>query len=409
MHRLVIALALSGSILLAGCQRRRAEPAPPAPPVVPISHPVSRQVTDYVDYPSQTETINSVDITPRASGYLVKVPFKEGTEVKKNDLLFEVDPRPYKAAFQQAQAQVRLQQANLRLAESELVRARRAGTAVTPEDVEKSRATVATSSASLESAKATLETARLNLGFTKVTSPIDGRVSRIRRTIGNLVIQDQTVLTTVVSLDPIYAYFNMDARTLLKIRTAINQGKIKVPSDRSDIPVYLGLEGEEGFPHQGNLNFVNNQINPGTSTISVRARFDNPQPSGGVRLLSPGMFVRIRLPIGQPHQALLVIDRALGSDQGRKFVYVVDENDTIQYRGVETGPLQPDGLRVIVSGVKADDWVVGALPQIRPNMKVQTDRIAMPNLAGPPAPGQRPQPPPPGHDQGKDKRDKGRR
>jgi multidrug efflux system membrane fusion protein len=217
-----------------------------------------------------------------------------------------------------------------------------------------------------------------------VTSPIDGQVSRYYLTLGNLVNQDQTLLSTVVSLDPMYAYFDVDEPTVLRVRRATNEGKIKRPQDGL-VPVLMGLQGEEGFPHRGNVDFVNNQVNPTTGSLSVRGVFPNPKPPGGVRLLSPGMFVRIRLPIGQPHPALLVIDRAIASDQGLKYVYVLDAENKAQYRRITTGPLQDDGLRV-VGGLHADDWVViGALQQVRPRMQIRPDEVVMPSFASQPA------------------------
>ena len=163
-----------------------------------------------------------------------------------------------------------------------------------------------------------------------------------------------------------YVFFDMDEPTLLRTRKAVNAGKIKLPEKGTKMPVLMGLQGEEGFPHEGTINFVNNQVNPTTGSILVRGVFANPLPKGGHRLLSPGMFVRVRLPIGQPHPALLVIDRAIGSDQGHKYVYVLDAENKVQYRRVTTGPLQDDGLRVIEQGLKPDDWViVGGLQQVR--------------------------------------------
>jgi multidrug efflux system membrane fusion protein len=184
----------------------------------------------------------------------------------------------------------------------------------------------------------------------------------------------------------------------------INAGEIKVPAEGTDIPLYMGLEGEEGFPHKGTLDFVNNTVNPSTGTMAVRGIFQNPLPPGGRRLLTPGMFVRIRLPIGSPHESLLVIDRALGSDQGLKFVYVLDADNKMRYQRVATGPLQDDGLRVITTGLKPDDWVaIGALQQIRPQMQVEPERQTMPTLSpaeetNPAA--NKPQPPPPGEKTG---------
>jgi multidrug efflux system membrane fusion protein len=203
-------------------------------------------------------------------------------------------------------------------------------------------------------------------------------VSRYYYTAGNLVNQDQTLLTTVVSLDPMYAYFDMDEPTLQRIDRAINDGRIQI-SEGAAVPILLGLQTEAGFPHRGTFSFINNVVNPATGSISVRGRFDNPKPPNGTRVLRPGMFVRIRLPIGQPHPARLVVDRALGSDQGLKFVYVLDKDNKAQYRRVTAGPLQDDGLRVIEDGLEPDDWVVvGGLQQVRPRMEVKPDQVAMP-------------------------------
>ena len=212
----------------------------------------------------------------------------------------------------------------------------------------------------MKAAKAVLEAYKLNLSFCEITSPIDGQVSRYYYTLGNLVSQDQTLLTTVVSLDPMYVYFDVDERTVLRVRTAINEGKIEPAARPNDIPVLMEVEGEEHYPHRGTVNFVNNAVNPSTGTIAVRGVFANPLPdrpgekalgaalgftsahvgSKGRRLLSPGMFVRVRLPISPPYEALLVSDAAIGSDQGLKFVYVVDDENKVQYRRVTTGALQ---------------------------------------------------------------------
>ncbi len=208
-------------------------------------------------------------------------------------------------------------------------------------------------------------------------------VSRYYLTLGNLVNQDQTLLTTIVSLDPMYAFFDMDEPTLLRIRKAINEGKIRVKrANGVPVPVLMGLQGEAGFPHEGTINFVNNQLNPTTGSILVRGLFPNPKPPGGTRLLSPGMFVRIRLPIGDPHSAILVIDRAISSDQGIKFVYIVDKENKVQYRRVTTTALQDDGLRVVTEGLKPDDWVVvSGLQQVRPRMTIHPEQGPMPSLA----------------------------
>ncbi len=402
---------LSGACLLfaavtsLGCGHKQGAPPAPTPPTVPVSQAVEREVTDYVDFTGRTDAINSVGIRPRVTGYITAIPFKEGTEVKKGDVLFQIDPRPYQAQFDQAQAQVTLNQASLKLAQATLERVRPlvATGASSRQEFDEDVAAVNEAEARIKASKAAVEVYQLNLEFCKVTAPIDGVVSRAYYTVGNLVSQDQTLLTTVVSPDPMYAYFDMDEPTLLSIRRAINDGRIKVPSDRSDIPILMGLQGEDGFPHKGKFNFINNVVNPSTGTIAVRGVFENPKPDNGTRLLAPGMFVRIRLPIGQPHAALLVIDRAVGADQGLKFVYVLDKDNKVQYRRVSTGPLEDDGLRVIESGLdKTDRVVTGALQQVRPRMEVQPDEQPMPTIQGqaPPAVNDKAQPPPPGEKKG---------
>jgi multidrug efflux system membrane fusion protein len=429
-------LALAG---LAGCSRSPAPTAAPKAPVIPVSHPVEGMVTDYVEFTGRTAAKLSTDVRPRVTGYLVQMPFREGAPVHKGDLLFEIDPAPYQAQFDAAHAQVGIAEAALRLARVTLQRnqliSQRDPGAVSQQELDQYRAQADQAAANLKLAQANLATAKLKLDWTKVTSPIDGQVSRYYLTLGNLVTQDQTLLTTVMSLDPMYVYFDVDERTVLRVRKGVNAGLIKVPEDRTNIPVEMGLEGEEGFPHRGTLDFINNALTPSTGTILVRAIFDNPQPQvegpeprRGRRLLSPGMFVRVRLPIGEPHPALLVIDRAVGSDQGLKFLYVLDRDNKVQYRRVSTGALQDNGLRVIEGagdrGIQAadtwsaalqtqlgpavapgpapyllgvaelvattldlalypDDWViVGGLQQLRPRMEIDPDRIAMPTLIG---------------------------
>jgi membrane fusion protein, multidrug efflux system len=387
---LIVSLLASAGGLV-GCTRGPAKVAAPEPITIPVSLPVEREVTDYVEFTGRTNAIESVDIRPRVTGYLVKIPFKEGADVKAGDLLFEIDPRPYQALLDQATGLVNLYQAQLKLAKINYNRDRaineRVAGSVSQQQLDQDLASEQEADARVKSYENNRETYQLNLDFTQVKSPIDGHVSRYYLTIGNLVNQDQTVLTTVVSQDPMYAYFDMDEPTLLKVRRSINEGRIKTPQPGQVFPVFMGLQGEEGFPHEGTINFLDNQVDPTTGSILVRGVFPNPKPETGVRLFSPGMFVRIRLPIGSPHKALLVIDRALGSDQGLKYVDVVDEKSEVQYRRVTTGALQEDGLRVISTGLKRDELVVvGGLQQVRPKMKVQTEKVAMPSLAPPDPP-----------------------
>lgn len=386
MFRSALIVGITGMLLAVagGCQRARTEVAPAEVPASPVSQPVRREVTDFVDFTGRTEAVQAVDIRPRVTGYLVKMPFKEGAVVKQGDLLFVIDPRPYQAQVDSAQGQVNLYQAQLKLAKVTYARDvainNTVPNSVSQQQLDQDRSSVDEADARVKAYEKNMEVYRLNHEFTRVVSPIDGQISRYYLTLGNLVNADQTLLTTVVSLDPIYAYFYMDEPNLLRIRRAINEGRMK-RRPQGEITVLMGLQGEDGYPHQGTINFVNNQVDPTTGSISVRGLFPNPEPANGIRLLSPGMFVRIQLPIGTPRPALLVIDRAVGSDQGLKYVYVLDARNTVQYRRVTTGALQKDGLRVIEEGLKPDEWVVvGGLQQVRPRMVVQPDKVPMPTL-----------------------------
>jgi multidrug efflux system membrane fusion protein len=385
-HRaLLLEFACCWAAAAAGCQDHATSVAGSDSPAVPVSQPVRREVTDYVDFTGQTKAVHTAEIRPRVTGYLVEMPFEEGAEVKKGNLLFVVDPRPYKAQLDQAKGQVDLYQAQLKLAKTTLARDKAVNAlapgSISPQQFDQEQAVVDEAQARVDAFEKSMEIYRLSHEFTRVISPIDGQISRYYLTLGNLVNQDQTLLTTVVSVDPMYAYFEIDEPTLLRLRRAVNEGKIKVPEDRSKIPVLMGLQGEDGFPHQGTINFVNNQVNPTTGTIMVRGVFPNPQPKVGRRLLLPGMFARIRLPIGAAHPAVLVLDRAVASDQGLKYVFVLDAENKVQYRRVTTGALQEDGLRVIEEGLEPDDWVVtGGLLQVRPGMAIRPDRIPMPTI-----------------------------
>lgn len=375
-----VALLMAGAT--AGCRHEAPKAAPAKPPVIPVGKAVSRVISDYVYYTGRTDAVQSVNVRARVSGYLTKMPFKEGAEVKEGDILFEIDPRPYQAQYDASKAQVELREANAKLTQSENLRSRaisrNSNGAISQESLEQSQSQEAQAVAQLNLAKANLNLAKLELDFTKVPSPINGHVSRYFLTIGNLVTQDQTLLTTVVSVDPMYAFFDVDERTVLRVRKAINEGKITPHKDTNEIPVNMGLEGEDGYPHHGNLNFVNNTVNLTTGTITLRGVFANPLPPKGRRLITPGMFVRIQLPIGEPHPSLLIAERALGSDQGVKFLYVVDAKNTIQYRRVKTGEVQEDGLIPIDEGLKADEWVViGGLPQIKPRMVIEPESTPM--------------------------------
>jgi membrane fusion protein, multidrug efflux system len=353
-------------------------------PTVSVSQPIVRDVTDYVDFTGRTEAPFSVDIRPRVTGYLVKMPFVEGAEVKENDLLFEIDPRPYQAQLDKAEGDVTLAEAKLKLAKADNARAKtiskmNAG-AISQQDLDKYEAAQEEAAAEVIATKASLEGYKINLAFCKVLSPINGRISRYYLTLGNLANQDQTLLTTVVSQDPMYAYFDIDELTMLQLlRTMMSNSEDLLKEKK--IHVFMGLADEEGFPHEGYINFANNVVSASTGTITVRGVFANPLTKSNKRLLRPGMFVRIRLPTGAPHKAVLVSEQALGTDQGRKYLLVVDDKSAVQYRPVTVGPLQDDGLRVIETGLKPGEWVVvNGLQLVRPRMEVKVEQEPMPVL-----------------------------
>jgi multidrug efflux system membrane fusion protein len=350
------------------------------PPVVQVSQPVQRVVIDFVQYTGRTSATQSVEIKPRVTGFLVQIHFKDGSQVRKGDVLFEVDPLPYEAAYQAARAEQAASEASLELAKAhhQLLQGivAKVKDAVSPLEVIKAQQAVEQAAASVELSKAKVKTAKNNLDWTKVVSPIDGRIGRASLTPGNLVTKDQTILATVVSLDPLYIYFDMDERTLLEIKRAVANGKLNAPKEGS-WPIGVGLADEAGYAHEAVLDFVDNQVNPKTGTIKLRAVLANPKlPKVDGYLLLPGMSVRVRLALGQPHAALLIADRAIWSDQGQKAVYVVDKDNKVEVRRVTLGQLQEDGLRVIADGLKKDDWVVvGGLKQLKPGVQVQSEKV----------------------------------
>jgi RND family efflux transporter MFP subunit len=388
--RLGIAAVLLPGLCLAltGCTRAPSEAPAAAPPPVTVSYPVEREVTDYADYTARTAAVDSVELRARVSGYLEKVNFKDGALVRKGDELFAIEPRTYQAVLEQARGNLASVEARVTRLDADLARARRMiGTgAISREDLDKTAGDLGEAAASRAAAQAAVERARLDLGFTKVAAPVSGRISRSVITVGNLVqAGDQgggTLLTTVVSVDPMYAYFDVDEHTVQRVKQLIREGKAKTP-DEVEIPVWLGLANEDGYPHRGAVNFIDNQVNPRTGTLKVRGVFLNKDEA-----LSPGYFARVRVPIGAPHKALLVAERALDMDQGRKVVYVVDRENKVVTRPVRLGAMH-DGLREVTDGLKPGERVItSGLLQVRPGMTVEptladmpTARVAQDNAA----------------------------
>jgi multidrug efflux system membrane fusion protein len=359
------ALCLTAFVL--GCSSK--PPAAPPPPSVTVAGVPEREITEWDEFTGRLEAVDAVEIRPRVSGYIRRVTFAEGKEVRKGGVLFEIDPRPYEADLARAEAELERARSAAALAASEVQRAGKLVDvqAISREEYDSRTSAEAQGGAMVRGAEAAVLTARLNLEWTRVRSPIAGRVSRAEVTAGNLVQAgppDATLLTTVVSIDPIYVYFEGDEQTYLRYVRLARQGSR--PSSR-DVrnPVYLGLANEEGFPHKGYMDFVDNQLNPQTGTIRARAVFSNKD-----RLFTPGLFARIRLVGSGSYRATIVLDRAIGTDQDKKFVLVLKPDSTVEYRPVQLGRLV-GGLRVVDSGLAAGDQIViNGLQRVRPGMKV---------------------------------------
>jgi RND family efflux transporter MFP subunit len=372
-------LALVGSlwltISLTGCGAKPADPPPP--PAVTVAPVLERDINEWDEFTGRLQAVDEVEIRPRVSGYIKRVTFPEGKEVRKSEVLFEIDPRPYQADLARAEAQLEQARTASELAAREVARAQRLVSvkAISQEEFDSRTSALANGLASVRAAEAAVQTARLNLGWTRVRSPIAGRVSNAQVTAGNLVQAGPptaTLLTTVVSLDPIYAYFEGDEQTYLKYTTLARAGTR--PSSR-DVrnPIYMGLANENGqFPHKGYVDFVDNQLNPETGTIRARAVFSNKD-----RLFTPGLFARMKLIGSGRYHAALVLDRAIGTDQDKKFVLVLKPDKTVEYRSVQLGRLV-DGLRVIRSGLKGGEQIViNGLQRARPGMKVAPTLASM--------------------------------
>jgi len=410
-------LILAVAFAAVGCGSNSGQNPEDKPLQVDVALPISQTITDYEIFSGRTEAFESTDVRARVTGYLEKINFADEAFVKAGDLIFEIDHRPYDAVLAKAKASVAQARASVRQAEANVVqiqsnltylsaefqrnrRLSRTG-AISGSEIDKSagdvnamsatinaaRAKVEVASANVNAAEAEEQAALLNVNFTKVTAPISGVISRRFLDRGTLVIADQTVLTNIVHLDKVYASFDIDERTWLALRRRLmNEGRIDAIRKKV-LPVWVGLANDSGFGFQGQIDFADNKLDPSTGTMRMRGTLDNPD-----QFFQPGMFVRVRLPIGRPHEALLIADQAIGSDQGRRFVYVLNEKDEVVYRRVETGALH-DGLREIKGRLedttvtpddneglrKGDRVVLNGLQRLRPGMRVAPSQVTMPN------------------------------
>lgn len=346
-----------------------AAPPPPPPPQVTVASVVEREIADWDEFTGRLQAVDAVDVRPRVSGYIQHVAFAEGREVRRGDVLFVIDQRPYRAELERTEAELERARSRAELAHKDVERVRTlvAREAVSREEFD-TRASAATESdAAVRAAEAAVATARLNLEWTVVRAPIAGRVGRAEVTEGNLVQAgppSPTLLTTIVSLDPIYLSFDTDEQTYLRYADRLRAGGERSSRDVKH-PVYLGLANEEGFPHEGYLDFIDNQVDPTTGTIRARAVFSNKE-----RLFTPGLFARVKLVSGQHKRVPLIRDAAVGTNQDRKFVLVLKPDSSVDYRPVQLGRVV-DGLRVVTDGVTSGERiVVNGLQRIRPGMKV---------------------------------------
>jgi RND family efflux transporter MFP subunit len=367
--------ALMAVLLLAGCSKSGAPSAPP-PPQVSVAQVLEKKVKDWDEFTGRLQAVETVEIRPRVTGYIDKVAFTEGSMVKRGTLLFIIDPRPYQAEYDRAAADVKRYKTALDLGRIELSRVQRLkdSGAVSQEELDERKSTVASAEANVAGSEAALEAASLNLNFTKVTSPIDGRVSRAEVTRGNLVTggtNGGTLLTSVVSMDPIYIYFDADEQSYLRYAQMDRDGE-RVSSRNSGNPVHVGLANEDGFPHAGTVDFVDNQLNPQTGTIRARAVLENKNGQ-----FTPGLFARVQLLGSGEYQAILIDDRAVNTDQSQKYVLLLGANNQVEYRKVKLGRVI-DGLRVVNEGLKAGDViVVNGAQRVHPGVAVTPQRVPM--------------------------------
>ena len=376
---LVLALGAAGiAALIAGCSDATGKAAEgqtqaQAGPPVSAATVLEKRVAETQEFSGRLEAIDRVEIRPRVSGFITSVNFKPGAEVKKGDVLFVIDQRPYQAEYDRAEAAAKSARAKAELAKIELARAEKllGDKAIAQREYDERAAGLKELDATARAAEAQADAARLNLGYTRVVSPIDGRVSKAEITLGNLV-DASAVLTSVVSLDRIYASFDGDESTYLRVSGQSHAGE--------PVQVRVGLANEDGFPHEGKLEFVDNQLDTRTGSVRMRATFENKD-----RSMAPGLFARVQIGGGSEKDTILITDRAVGTDQSRKFVFVVGKEGKAEYREVSLGPVV-DGLRVVRSGLKpGEKVVVNGLQRVRPGAPISAQTVPMVASAGVPA------------------------
>jgi RND family efflux transporter MFP subunit len=374
---------LTALALLAGCEQANEYVAPP-PPGVTVAQPLQQDVTEYLEFTGTTRPFEDVEVRARVAGFLESMHFTPGTQVERGELLFVIDPREYEANVNAARAELEsakaaLERANIELARADKLFKQQAGTEV---ELVKWRGERKTTEAAVLRAESQLERANLDLEYTQVTAPISGRVSRNLEDVGNLVGEGEpTLLTTITNTAPMYAYFNLNERDLLRAyemyRVQVRAKGIDVDQEstrRVEVPLELGLASEQGYPHPGQLDFAESSVDPDTGTLQLRGVFPNKEQPP---VLLPGLFVRIRMPIEERADALLVTERAIAADQGGRYLLTVNGENTVEKRPIRQGQLV-DGLRVIEEGVSAgESVVVVGVQRARPGAEVNPEQVEM--------------------------------
>ncbi|MCU1720538.1 MULTISPECIES: multidrug efflux RND transporter periplasmic adaptor subunit MexE [unclassified Pseudomonas] len=362
-------LAALALLVMSACGRTPEAVQAPGAPKVSVAKVLEQPINEWDEFTGRLEAPETVEVRPRVSGQIDQVAFTEGAQVNKGDLLFQIDPRPFQAEVRRLEAQVQQARATAIRSENEAQRGERLrnSNAISAELAESRTSAAAEARAGVAAIQAQLDLAKLNLSFTRVTAPISGRVSRAQFTAGNIVTADVTPLTSVVSTDRVYAYFDADERVYLKYTQLARDGQ-----RGQTTPVYLGLSNETGNPHLGQMNFVDNQVNPKTGTIRGRAVFDNRDGQ-----FTPGLYARLKLVGSATYSAVLINDEAVGTDLGKKFVLVMDKDNKADYRPVELGP-KLEGLRIVRAGLsKEDRIVVKGLQRVRPGSSVTPEETPM--------------------------------
>jgi len=365
-------------VFLTACGKPKQAQQPP-PIKVTVVKPIQKEVVEWDEYTGRLRSPESVEIRPRVSGFLDSINFTDGQMVKKGDLLFVIDPRPYQAELDRAQASLSQAQAQLQLAQTNFARSKtlQQKQVIAAQEFDAQSNDLRSSQSLVAAATAALATAKLNLDFTHVTAPIDGRVGRYLVSVGNLISGgsggEATLLTTIVSLDPLYGYFEVDEQSFLKysqMASAKSGQSVDAsgPQTAEGMPVEMRVSSEEDFPHKGKLDFVDNQVDIETSTVELRGIFPNKDMK-----LTPGLFARIRLPAREKYVATLIPDGAVGTNQSVQYIYVVDAENKVKLRPVELGPIA-DNLRIVRKGVSLEDRIiVGGLQRVRPDAVVQAE------------------------------------